>query len=285
MKVRRIDYSADEFLVGTRGLSDAECGVYWRACSLIYSHGGPIPVDELRRWCSSRKNDFDAIVKRLVDGGKLTRNQHELGQTRAQRELERATKRAEKWRENGANGGRPVKENNAIEEPSGLSKNNRASNDQLPTINHQSKDKPLRGSSRAVARDTAEQMLSIWREECGDALGLPTKASDSRITQCSARLRNELEGDLENWRAACRRIRRSGFLTEKWKATIDWALQPKNLLKVLEGNYDDQRGKSDAEVSNRPSPKPVNPKILGHGNECMCSNCERWVAQMSEAAE
>ena len=255
MKVRRIDYSADEFLVGTRGLSDAECGIYWRACSLIYSHGGPISINELRRWCSSRKKDFDAIVDRLVDGGKLTRNQHELGQTRAQRELERATSRAQTWRENGANGGRPVKKNNEIQEPSGLSGNNHVSNYQLSTINHQ-KDKPLRGSSRAVARDTAEQMLSVWREECGDALGSPTKASDSRITKCSARLRNELEGDLENWRSVCRRIRRSAFLTEKWKATIDWALEPKNLLKVLEGNYDDQRGLNAVEVHDRPEGPP-----------------------------
>lgn len=42
---------------------------------------------------------------------------------------------------------------------------------------------------------------------------------------------------------------------------------------------------SSAEISSRLPPKPINPKILGHGSECMCSNCERWAAQLSDAAK
>lgn len=239
MKVRRIDYSADEFLVGTRSLTDAECGIYWRACSLIYSHGGAIPIDELRRWCSSRKKDFEGIVAALVASGKLTRNGDEISQTRAQRELERATSRAEKWRKNGANGGRPISENKEIQKPSGFNENNRASNHQLSTINHQLPPSS-EGGQRARARAIADEMFAIWREECGDVLNNPTKASENRITQCSARLRDL--GGMDEWRELCRRIRRSRYLTEKWKATIDWVLELRNMLKIQEGNYDDRNG-------------------------------------------
>jgi uncharacterized protein YdaU (DUF1376 family) len=47
-KIRRIDYSPDEFLVGVAGMSAEEIGVYWVIVSLIYSSGGPIPVDDDR---------------------------------------------------------------------------------------------------------------------------------------------------------------------------------------------------------------------------------------------
>lgn len=100
------------------------------------------------------------------------------------------------------------------------------------------KTPPNGGVSRA--RETAELMLGIWREECGDLFGSPSKASDSRIKKCSARLRDDLDGNVENWRALCKRIRVSPYFVEKWQPSIDWVLEPSNMLKIQEGNFDER---------------------------------------------
>lgn len=47
-KIRRVDFSPDEWLAGTRNLEPDERGLYWDCCALIYSRGGPIADDE--RW-------------------------------------------------------------------------------------------------------------------------------------------------------------------------------------------------------------------------------------------
>jgi hypothetical protein len=39
MKIRRVFFSADEFLAGIVGMTPAEVGIYWTICSLIYSTG------------------------------------------------------------------------------------------------------------------------------------------------------------------------------------------------------------------------------------------------------
>ena len=102
-------------------------------------------------------------------------------------------------------------------------------------------ERTLPSGSVACAREVADAMLVIWREECGDAFGNPTKASDSRIKKCSARLRADLDGSIENWRSLCRRIRQSPYFTTKWQPSIDWVLEPGNMLKIQEGNYDDRQ--------------------------------------------
>ncbi len=87
--------------------------------------------------------------------------------------------------------------------------------------------------------DLARGMLAIWNEECGDLLPEAKRLTATRAQKCKARLR-ELSDDLDEWRDLCRRIRRSHFLTEQWHGTIDWVLEPANMLKIQEGNYDDR---------------------------------------------
>lgn len=75
MKVRRIDYSADEMIAGVAGqLDPEEFGVYWMVCTLIYSRGGPIPNDPV--WIAGvfRKTNprtVRAVLDRLTRNGKL----------------------------------------------------------------------------------------------------------------------------------------------------------------------------------------------------------------------
>ncbi len=73
MKIRRVNFSPDEFLAGTVRLSAVERGCYWTVCCLIYSHGGPVDDDPewLAKACNCHGNTWLAVRRRLVDLGKL----------------------------------------------------------------------------------------------------------------------------------------------------------------------------------------------------------------------
>lgn len=95
MKVRRIDFSPDEWLQGTRRLDNATRGLYITACALIYSHGGPIDVDELQTVCRDHGNAFNRQLKTLLNLGKVTLANGLLDNERCENELENARKRSE----------------------------------------------------------------------------------------------------------------------------------------------------------------------------------------------
>jgi uncharacterized protein YdaU (DUF1376 family) len=135
MKVRRVDYSPDEFFAGVAGkMTPAEVGIYWMVCTLIYSKGGPIEYDP--EWLArtfkkgTKVAHVKAIVDELIAGGKLELNGSYLGNKRASSELQRAVNRVASATENGRNGGRPSKQINGVEKPGGFS-------GEKLTINHQ----------------------------------------------------------------------------------------------------------------------------------------------------
>lgn len=100
-KVRRIDFSPDDWIAGTVGLSLAEEGLYMRACALIYSRGGPITVELLKQSClHDHGNKINACLNHLVALGKLRRVGDCIDQPRCKFELEKAEKRSRNGREN-----------------------------------------------------------------------------------------------------------------------------------------------------------------------------------------
>lgn len=100
-KIRRVDYSPDEFLSGTSDLDVAEKGAYWVVCSLIYSRGGPVPDDA--KWiatvagCSVRM--WTKLRDRLVTLGKLQIEAGFISNRRAAAELFKAENRVAAARE------------------------------------------------------------------------------------------------------------------------------------------------------------------------------------------
>lgn len=87
-----------------------------------------------------------------------------------------------------------------------------------------------------------------WNEaapECG--LARVQHLTEKRKRKVPARLK-EL-GGIDGWRAMLSKIRGSPFLKGKnpqgWKASFDWVLEPANLTKIMEGNYD-SRGPTNA---------------------------------------
>ena len=75
---KRLCFSPIQFLATTVGLSDAECGIYWRARALAYIHGGSVRVDHLQAVSGSHGHTFNAALARLVEMGKLI---HRLGRS------------------------------------------------------------------------------------------------------------------------------------------------------------------------------------------------------------
>jgi uncharacterized protein YdaU (DUF1376 family) len=140
IKVRRIDWSADEWLAGTAILDATERGIYVTIVNMIYSHGGPIP----RGWISPaimrcHGNILNRCLNRLLELGKIVGKGSEITVKRCENELEKARKRTEKWSENGQKGGRPPNKNKGIEKPGGFddSHTRGTTNYQLPTTNYQ----------------------------------------------------------------------------------------------------------------------------------------------------
>jgi hypothetical protein len=96
-----------------------------------------------------------------------------------------------------------------------------------------------------AARATAEDMLAIWRSECGDMLPVPRSLDRDRVIACQARFRDSFGRDIEQWRALCREIRQSPFCCgageRGWLADFDWTLKPKSIRNVREGKYRNDR--------------------------------------------
>lgn len=136
VKIRRIDFSPDEWLAGTTELQNDERGVYITLCALIYSRGGPVETEVLRSLCPGDLRPFKRILNRLVALGKVELNGSELSQKRCLSELELCRKRALSSSESGRKGGRPRNENNNIGNPP-LPATRKLARALPSTINHQ----------------------------------------------------------------------------------------------------------------------------------------------------
>lgn len=117
--------------------------------------------------------------------------------------------------------------------------------DQAPAV--KSNDKMTQG-------EIVQAMVDIFHEECEGVLGRIIKITDPRRRHLLARYKDEMQGRLDNWRAYCKQVARSKFLTGRaggdrnWKADLDWIIKPANCVRILEGRYN----KPGEEVSAAP---------------------------------
>lgn len=93
-------------------------------------------------------------------------------------------------------------------------------------------------------------MVDLWNEIL-PMLGTVQGLSDARQSHLASRMRDQFADGIENWRAYLERIKRSDFLMgrvtrkdghKNWMPNFDWAINPTNCLKILEGRYDNERG-------------------------------------------
>jgi len=108
-KVRRIDYSPDEWIAGTLVLTVEEEGLYSRLVARIYSRGGPLEMDGLAAYCRCDPRRFSRLLQALVKKGKVKKIGERLTIDRCEVELKSARDRvdvarklaAERWKSNG----------------------------------------------------------------------------------------------------------------------------------------------------------------------------------------
>ncbi|MBS0272306.1 MAG: hypothetical protein JSR85_06630 [Proteobacteria bacterium] len=85
-----------------------------------------------------------------------------------------------------------------------------------------------------------ENAIEVWKKNVGGEI---IRLSDERKQRLQFLLDRYFQDDLSEWEGFCERVKSSSFLmgegTRRWRVTLDWILEEANLLKVLEGNFDD----------------------------------------------
>lgn len=88
-------------------------------------------------------------------------------------------------------------------------------------------------------RPTAEDLVKLWNKEAHPNLPRVKFLTEVRKRHANARLQANPEQTF--WNDLIIKVNLSPLLRGEagtWKATFDWVLNPSNLAKILEGNYD-----------------------------------------------
>jgi hypothetical protein len=86
-----------------------------------------------------------------------------------------------------------------------------------------------------------EKLFELFKTNCPSIVSPKLELTDSRKRKIKTRLKEH--PDLSWWTDLFREIEESDWLTGRspeangWSAPFDWILEPKNLQKVIEGNY------------------------------------------------
>lgn len=227
----------------------------------------PLSTTDLAQMCGAPEAVVESAFAELLDAGVAARDRK--GRVFIPRLVEFA-KKAQTARKNGVFGGNPTlcKKTEISASDKGMDKGwvkpGVNPEKQIPpllsphtphiTLPFPPDDCSLRSQS-SRPRWLVDQMVDIWREECCPTLAEPQRFSPDRVRRTAARLHDSFGDDFDHWRRFCQRIRGSPFLCGErtsWRASFDWALQPKHITKIEEGDYDDRpNGPADGQRKSR----------------------------------
>jgi hypothetical protein len=115
--------------------------------------------------------------------------------------------------------------------------NNRVSQSDIP-LNKISKI--INNLSPTEVGSNYQKMITIWNEIVHQG-SQTVKVTERRIKWLKRRFKLEFQSCLEKWKAYCLMIAENDFLMgmgkKGWKATLDWAILPPNIQKVLSNAY------------------------------------------------
>jgi hypothetical protein len=87
-------------------------------------------------------------------------------------------------------------------------------------------------------KNSFDKILQIWKAHVGQEIHL----TEERKHRLELLLARHFQNNLIQWERFCERVKASPFLmgegARKWRVTLDWVLSERNLLKILEGNFD-----------------------------------------------
>jgi hypothetical protein len=133
-----------------------------------------------------------------------------------------------------------------------------------------------------------KEILGAWKT-CTAQGGRvpPIHLTEERKQRLQSVLETHFQNDLTQWQQFCERVSRSPFLmgqgARKWRVSLDWILMHENLLKVLEGNFDDPDGydQKRAEQSGADRMKEIS-TILASIEDSMW---KKWCSQLDLSCE
>lgn len=121
------------------------------------------------------------------------------------------------------------------------------------------KEKKEKESKSSAAAYPCDDVVALWNDICGGSLPRVKALNDNRRQKIKCRL-EEFSKDSGEWLARVRelfeRVIASDFLRggnkSGWTATFDWLFENgKNWVKVVEGNYDNDRSARGAQQQQR----------------------------------
>ena len=109
-------------------------------------------------------------------------------------------------------------------------------------------EKPVDNSkSNNKFNNIIEYIHKEWNKSFKDtAVPSVVNIRGARLSSLMARVKEH--PDKEFWDKYLERINNSNWLTgrnDDWRVTFDWIIQPRNMDKVLEGNYDDNKNNKE----------------------------------------
>lgn len=248
----------DAALGGMMVLTLEERGAYNTILDLIYSHDNNL-IDDDRFICGWLHCDirvWKRIKNRLIELSKITLEGGLVTNFRATSEIDEALGRvasvSELNRIKGIKSGIARRKNKGLPEPEHEPKTNtptprlkevRSKEEEGTNVPSLGEIEPPLFEILATTKTDAVAMKDAWNVMASQA-GLPLvddrkPLSEKRRKKAVARLREV--GGFEGWQVCLEKIQRSPFLTgqvKDFRATFDWILEPDNLTKVMEGNYD-----------------------------------------------
>ena len=113
--------------------------------------------------------------------------------------------------------------------------NKQITNEQQTNNNQHTIIKEIKNTRNKEYKDTLVNIVELFNQIC---VSLPKV---KKLSETRKRTLNNAECD--SWEELFKKVEASDFLTGrdgKWQASFDWVIQPRNIIKILEGNYDNR---------------------------------------------
>jgi uncharacterized protein YdaU (DUF1376 family) len=257
MSILHVAFYPSDWLAGTRGLSDAETGVYITLIARMYEMAGPIERDDnrLSRLCGCKtKNSFVKALDYLISDGKIIEGENGLFNERVQKEIEKATEKSSKAKAAAqSRWERKPNKNNGGDNADASGKHMPPPCQLEPELDiEEDTNVSLSVSTdEAIHANDVSEAVSAYNVAAKHA-GWPKvqKMSAARTKSLKARLKEC--GGIDGWKDALNRAYASDFVRNQWSGFgFDSLISQQKFTRLMEGNYDN-RTRKPANTSDRP---------------------------------
>ncbi len=132
-------------------------------------------------------------------------------------------------------------------------------------------------------KDFFAEILRIWNT----CINQEAHLTEERKQRLQSVLSAYFQNDLSQWKRFCERVGCSPFLmghgARKWRISLDWVLCEENLIKVLEGNFDDPKAleQKQAEQSKTDRAKEISAILASISDPVW----KKWCSQLDFSTE